>query len=125
MKKFRRVAEFFLNVPRSGTYRVGEADISYEIYRAEGISRAEGTKNTVQNDKAISSSSQNNPLPLAGGGGVGSQRPSEVFRTQTKSREILPIDKGALCERAERMSKSHPGSGWLYSFQNVGGAPPF
>ena len=38
------VADFFLNVPRSGTYRVGEADISYEIYRAEGISRAEGTK---------------------------------------------------------------------------------
>ena len=37
-------ADFFLNVPRSGTYRDGEADISYEIYRAEGISRAEGTK---------------------------------------------------------------------------------
>jgi hypothetical protein len=37
-------ADFFLNVLRSGTYRVGEADISYEIYRAEGISRAEGTK---------------------------------------------------------------------------------
>ena len=26
------------------------------------------------------------PLPRAGGGGVGSQHPSEVFRTQTKSR---------------------------------------
>jgi hypothetical protein len=44
MRKIRPQADFFLNVPRSGTYRVGEADISYEIYRAEGISRAEGTK---------------------------------------------------------------------------------
>ena len=86
MRKIRPQADFFLNVPRSGTYRVGEADISYEIYRAEGISRAEGTKNTVQNDKAISSSSQNNPLPLVGGVGVGSQHPREGVCTQIKSK---------------------------------------
>ena len=49
MRKIRPQADFFLNVPRSGTYRVGEADISYKIYRAEGISRAEGTQkvNTI------------------------------------------------------------------------------
>jgi hypothetical protein len=35
-------ADFYLNVPQSGTYRI--EDISCETYRAEGISRAEGTK---------------------------------------------------------------------------------
>ena len=35
-----RKADFFLYVPQSGTYHVGAADISYEIYRAEGISCA-------------------------------------------------------------------------------------
>jgi hypothetical protein len=35
-------ADFYLNVPQSGTYRI--EDISCETYRAEGISRAAGTK---------------------------------------------------------------------------------
>ncbi len=35
-----RKADFYRYVPQSGTYRVGAADISYEIYRAEGISCA-------------------------------------------------------------------------------------
>ena len=41
MKKIR-AADFYLNVPQSGTYRI--EDISCETYRAAGISRAEGTK---------------------------------------------------------------------------------
>ncbi len=35
-----RKADFFLYVPQIEIYRVGAADISYEIYRAEGISCA-------------------------------------------------------------------------------------
>ena len=41
MKK-SATADFFLNVPQSGTYRI--EDISCETYRAEGISRAAGTQ---------------------------------------------------------------------------------
>ena len=42
MRKIRPRADFYLHVPLRGTYRI--EDISCETYRAEGISRAEGTK---------------------------------------------------------------------------------
>ena len=72
-----RVAEHIASA--KPTYRM-----KYIVPKAYRVPKA--PKNTVQDDKIINSCSQNNPLPLAGGGGVGSQHPSEVFRTQAKSR---------------------------------------
>ncbi|MBQ1195459.1 MAG: hypothetical protein IIX44_04365 [Clostridia bacterium] len=72
-----RVAEHIASA--KPTYRM-----KYIVPKAYRVPKA--PKNTVQNAKIISSSSQNKPRPLSEGGGEGSQRPSEVFRTQAKSR---------------------------------------
>ncbi len=81
MRKIRR-ADFFLHVPPYGTYRI--EDISCETYRAEGISRADGTKIRYSECKIISSHYTKKPRPLAEGVGEGSQHPSEEVRTQAK-----------------------------------------
>ena len=65
--------------------------MKYIVPKAYRVPKA--PKNTVQNAKIISSSSQNKPRPLAEGGGEGSQRPSEVFRTQAKSRAKFNKDE--------------------------------
>ena len=64
-----RKADFFLYVPQSGTYHVGAADISYEIYRAEGIScalraRGEGAKTSRKREVLLLPSGRQGRRPL-------------------------------------------------------------
>ena len=56
------------------------------IYRAEGISCAEGTKSCIRNTVFFVRALSKSPLPLAGGVGVGSQHLHEGVCTQTKPR---------------------------------------
>jgi hypothetical protein len=97
-------ADFYLNVPQSGTYRI--EDISCETYRAEGISRAAGTKKRCSECRTNNFPRAKNPRPLAEGVGEGSQHLHEGFRAQAKPKIASSKEKFFSCEPRAAASPS-------------------
>ena len=123
-------------VPQSGTYRAEGISYPQDISRRRHIVCRRHQKLYSEYCFFVRALSKS-PLPLAGGVGVGSQRLHEGVCTQTKPRAkynkmrkirrggFFPFYQSAICGRRGVKERNPPAHGRIYSFRNVGGAPPF